>query len=127
MRSKLKAPLEWEEQKALAELLTLRRILFFHIPNGEARSKSGAGRLKAMGVKAGVPDIFIADIPPGEPLARGVFIELKRTRGSKDKEPAQIAMASKLRARGYIVLVCKGWRSAAKALRGLGYKLPEIR
>lgn len=126
MRSKLKAPLEWEEQKALAKLLTLHRIVFIHIPNGEYRTKAGAGKLKAMGVKAGAPDIFIADAPPGDPLSRGVFIELKRTHGGKGPSDEQIAMAYKLRARGYAVLVCKGWRAAANDLRALGYKLPVV-
>ena len=48
--------------------------LIFAIPNGGQRSKAQAGKLKAEGVKAGVPDLCL-------PLARhgyhGLFIELK--------------------------------------------------
>lgn len=38
--------------------------LLHHIPNGGTRSKSEAGRFRAEGVKAGVPDICL-------PVARG--------------------------------------------------------
>lgn len=127
MRNKPKAPLEWEEQKALAELLTLGRIVFFHIPNGENRSTGTGAKLKAMGVKAGAPDIFIADRPPAEPWARGVFIELKRTTDTKGRTPAQKNLAAQLEACEYIVLECEGWRVAAKELRRLGYRLPAVK
>lgn len=33
--------------------------LLYHIPNGGSRRKSEAGRFKAEGVKAGVPDLFL--------------------------------------------------------------------
>ena len=33
--------------------------LMYHVPNGGKRSKSEAARFRAMGVKAGVPDIFL--------------------------------------------------------------------
>lgn len=65
-----------EEQlhRTVAEYLDLalpKSAFWFHVPNGGARSKAEAGAFKAMGVKAGVPDICI--------LYRGVthFIELK--------------------------------------------------
>lgn len=48
--------------------------LIFHIPNGGWRSKSEAARLKAMGVKAGVSDLFLP-IPVGE--LHGLWIEMK--------------------------------------------------
>ena len=43
------------------------------IPNGGARSISTAGRLKAEGVCAGVPDLFIP--------AWRLWVEMKRTKG----------------------------------------------
>lgn len=45
--------------------------VWFHVPSGGKRSKAEGGIFKAMGVKAGVPDIYI--------LHRGhsYFIELK--------------------------------------------------
>lgn len=51
-----------------------RLELIFHCPNGGRRSKSEVGRLKAMGVKAGVPD-FMLPFPSGR-LA-GLAVELK--------------------------------------------------
>lgn len=45
---------------------------WFHPPNGGWRKKSTAGRLKAMGVKAGIPDVVIL-----RPKASPVWIELK--------------------------------------------------
>ena len=48
--------------------------LLFHIPNGGKRNITTAKRLKAEGVKAGVPDLFL-------PVSRGgffgLFIEMK--------------------------------------------------
>ena len=38
--------------------------LLYHVPNGGSRKKSEAGRFKAEGVKAGVPDLCL-------PVARG--------------------------------------------------------
>ena len=45
---------------------------WYHPPNGGWRKKSTAGRLKAMGVKAGIPDVVILR-PDGSPI----YIELK--------------------------------------------------
>lgn len=51
-----------------------------HIPNGGKRGKAEAGRLKAMGVMPGVPDLMI--------LRRGVcrFIEIKTATGNLSPE-----------------------------------------
>ena len=49
-------------QRALVQHLRLRLPtpwLVFHVPNGGARSKAEAGIFKAMGVLAGVPDLFL--------------------------------------------------------------------
>ena len=45
---------------------------WFHCPNGGARSKATAGRLKAMGVKRGVYDVIIYP-----PTGSDIWIELK--------------------------------------------------
>jgi hypothetical protein len=72
-------------------------LLFFHIPNGGKRTKAAAGRLKAMGVKAGMPDIPIV-LPEG----RMLWIELKYTGSYLRKD--QKAIHAKLRALGHIVI-----------------------
>ena len=64
--------------------------LMYHVPNGGKRSKSEAARFRAMGVKAGVPDIFLPVKRSGHWLTipsdliapyNGLYIELKRQRG----------------------------------------------
>lgn len=46
----------------------------FHIPNGGVRNKATGGKLKAAGVKAGVPDICL---PLPCKRYAGLYIELK--------------------------------------------------
>lgn len=48
-------------------------VQVFHVPNGEKRSTKTAGKLKRMGVQAGVPDIAVT-LPDG----RSAYIEFKR-------------------------------------------------
>ena len=67
-------------QKFAATLLRLNAapdVIWFHPPNGEARSARTGGKLKAMGVKPGVPDLVI--VCPG---GRVRFLELKSPKGS---------------------------------------------
>lgn len=64
-------------------------LVFFHVPNGELRDARTAGKLKAMGVLAGVPDFTIL-LPQG----RAGFIELKTARGALSD--AQIDLRAKL-------------------------------
>lgn len=52
----------------------LELALLHHIPNGGARSKATAGRLKAEGVKAGIPDICL---PVPKNGYGALYIELK--------------------------------------------------
>lgn len=85
--------------------------LLFHVPNGGYRSTATAGRMKAEGVKAGVPDLCL-------PVARGgfhgLFIEMK---AGKNKPTAnQQAWLDRLTEQGYSTAVCYGWEQAAKVL-----------
>ena len=86
--------------------------LMYHIPNGGARSKATAGRLKAEGVKAGVPDFCL---PVSRDGYHGLYIELKRERGGKISQ-AQDKWIEALRAQGYQVAVCRGWESAKQEI-----------
>lgn len=54
----------------------------FAIPNGGARSKGEAGKLKAEGVKSGVSDIFCAYPVEGR---HGLFLEMKSLQGARPK------------------------------------------
>lgn len=71
-------PSEDEEQKGLVKWLTIKGILFYHIPNGCNKSIQSARRFKALGLQPGVPDICIP-IPSGAGAA--LYIELKKKKG----------------------------------------------
>ena len=89
----------------------------FAVPNGGKRNVREATRLKSQGVKAGVPDLFLA-----YPSARfaGFFIELKRpivkgeSRPSVSKEQAD--WLKRLSEAGYRAQVCYGWLEAREAI-----------
>ena len=64
--------LEHQVQKAICQYLDLQKIFYFAVPNGGHRHIKVASKLKAEGVKAGIPDLCI--------LKDGFayFIEVKR-------------------------------------------------
>ena len=86
--------------------------VMYAIPNGGRRDAVTGARLKAEGVLAGVPDVFLA--APKPPHA-GLYIEMKRRNGGR-ATPAQKAMLATLEASGYAVAVCYGWREAAEEI-----------
>ena len=79
-------------------------VLIFAIPNGGQRSITEAVRLKAEGVLAGVPDLFLAKAGAG---SHGLFIEMKRVKGGKISAKQQSVMEV-LKHEGYAVLVAYG-------------------
>lgn len=85
--------------------------MILHIPNGEYRTPTTGKRLKAQGVKAGVPDLFLA-IPTKH--YSGLWIELKSQNGRI--RPEQQEWISRLRIKGYAAYVCYGWQAAAKTI-----------
>lgn len=87
--------------------------LLFAIPNGGLRNQIVARKMKAEGVRAGVPDLFLA-VPAG-PYS-GLFLEMKKTHGGK-VSCAQIAIMSLLNAQGYRTIVCHGWSEAREAIK----------
>lgn len=87
------------------------RVTVFAIPNGSARNKATAARLKSEGVLAGVPDIFLA-FPHGG--YAGLFVELKTAKGTASK--VQRGIHARLRTSGYRVEVTKGYEAAKIAV-----------
>ena len=88
--------------------------LLYAIPNGGARSKATAGRLKAEGVRAGVPDVCL---PVPRNGLGALYIELKRPGGVPGRakgalRPAQREWLAALQDAGNAVAVAYGWEQA---------------
>lgn len=102
------ALLEWSQ---LAANTCPELALLFAVPNGARTSMSQALKLKAEGLKRGVPDLFL-------PVARnswhGLFIELKYGQGKPSVE--QCWWADRLSEQGYLAVVCWGWIEAREAI-----------
>lgn len=112
-------PTEAQEQEWLFQWATAMSVvrwpelkLMFHVPNGGSRNRIEAARLKAQGVKPGVPDIFL---PVARKGRHGLFIELKRKVGGQ-VSPEQNKMLGELNRQGFMAVVCKGWNAAADAI-----------
>ena len=105
--------------------------LIFAIPNGGKRHIGTARKLKAEGVRSGVPDIFLAcprlphdpdDLLVGDSLRVrfsdevkfGLFIELKVGKNKPTKN--QLKWIEDLRAERYEVEVCYGFEEAKDAI-----------
>ncbi len=91
----------------------------FHIPNGGHRHKAVAAKMKAEGVKAGVPDIFLACPRDGY---HGLFIEMKAGKNRTTKN--QNEWIQRLLGAGYMVVVCYGWEAAKQEI--LDYLQNEV-
>jgi len=118
--TKISAPVPLEEDEQIAlfrwaayESAAIQELkLMYHIPNGGKRNKVVAAKFKRMGVKAGVPDIFLAAPKGGY---HGLYIELKRTKGGSTSDN-QDDWIDALREQGYRVDVCKGWEKARESI-----------
>jgi len=102
------------QEMGILALSDPRYTLPFHIPNGGKRFKATAGRMKAAGVKAGVPDIFIP-IPRGR--YHGFFLELKSLKKYAAVTKNQEKMILELMKNGYLVEICCGWRKALQRIQ----------
>ena len=112
---KLKPNSEDQEQALFFEWLSWQKEpeyqMAFAIPNGGKRHISTALRLKATGVKPGVPDIFLP--VPRHPNT-GMFVEMKSEKGTVRKNQKEWHDA--LRTQGYKVEVCRGCDPAVKVI-----------
>lgn len=101
--------IKWTQQPSIRGVYP-ELALLFHVPN-ERSDKVQAAILKKMGVKRGVPDLFLP-IPSGE--YHGLFIEMKAVNGRPSDD--QIWWSEHLKANGYACSVCYGWKQAAEIL-----------
>jgi len=119
---------EGQEQAALMTELRIRlpevADLIYHVPNGGHRIKAVAAKLKAQGVKAGIPDLVL-------PMARGgffgLYIEFKAT------PPNDAAISSsqherirKLNDQGYLAVVCRGHFDTVEQIRAYLRMAPTV-
>lgn len=86
----------------------------FAIPNGGGRSASQGAALKAEGVQAGVPDLFVP--------AWNLWVEMKREAGGV-VSPVQKDWISYLEGIGHRVIVGKGFEDAKRQI--LDVKKPQ--
>ena len=113
------SPSEHSEQTALIEWWrmyarwkSLPECLLMAIPNGGRRDAVTGARLHAEGVRAGIPDLFLA-VPTRQ--AHGLWIEMKRQHGGRISDAQKSSMAA-LEDQGYACTVCKGWQEARRAI-----------
>lgn len=85
--------------------------LLHAIPNGGHRNKITAAKLKAEGVKAGVPDICL---PVARGQYHGLYIELKTQQGKLSVR--QQTWLADLNDQGFKALLCRGWTTARQAI-----------
>ncbi|WP_433588234.1 VRR-NUC domain-containing protein [Pseudomonas koreensis] len=116
------------EQAALMRELSLRYPaafdLIYHVPNGGHRVKAVAAKLKAQGVKAGIPDLVLS-------MARGgyfgLYIEFKATPPNDAAVSAsQQERLRKLNDQGYLAIVCRGHFDAMEQIRAYLRLAPTV-
>lgn len=103
-----KEPKEDQEQIKLVTWLKNKGIRVSASANGGSRNLFEAMKLKRMGVSSGFPDI---EIPLPVPGYHGLYIEMKRKKGSKVSDN-QIEWLTYLRERGYYAEVAYGFDEA---------------
>lgn len=88
----------------------------YHIPNEGKRNPLVGRRMRAEGLRRGVPDICL---PVSRGGYNGLYIELKRRKGGRVSDDQELWLGA-LRDAGYMAIVCKGWEAASdKILRYL--------
>lgn len=108
---------EAEEQEALIKWAGFASHQFaplrwlYHCPNGGSRNPAEAVHLKRMGVKPGVPDLFLPYPSNGY---NGLYIEMKSQKGKPTA--LQKEWIDYLRSVGYVAEVCHGFEKAQQLL-----------
>lgn len=89
-----------------------------HVPNGGQRNISVAAKLKAEGVRKGIPDI---SLPVASGKYHGLYIEMKSPQkiklGLKACTKEQLEFRIHAINEGYMWAVCFSWREAANLIK----------
>lgn len=108
----MRTPSEHEEQVLFVQWFRRQfpGVMIFAIPNGGLRGKIAAAKLKAEGVTAGVPDLYIPEWR--------VWVEMKRQKGGRLSQPQRDV----LRYLGEFdtTIVAKGFEDAKRQIREIG-------
>jgi hypothetical protein len=98
-------PSEDKEQMLFVQWFrrTYKDVRIFAVPNGGYRTPAGAAKMKATGVSAGVPDLFIPEWR--------VWVEMKRQKGGVLSKEQKDWIAY-LESAGYCVIVGRGCADA---------------
>jgi hypothetical protein len=99
--------------------------LLIAIPNAAKRSYKLAARLKAEGLRSGVPDLFLAWTKHFrckrdgymEMIFGGLWIEMKVARKGANPTKQQTIIIELLRYAGYNAIICRGATEAIRAIR----------
>ncbi len=86
--------------------------LGFAVPNQGQRDVRNASRMKAEGLRAGVPDWMLPVSQGGNHFYSGLAIEFKRPGGKLTK--AQEEYHALLKQEGWCVAICYDWKLAAE-------------
>jgi hypothetical protein len=111
----------------LTDWMRLAKLNFIHVQNEQSTTAAARGTLKyrlmrqaRIGVERDFPDYLIFDVPPRQPQARGVAIEMKKP--GKRPTPGQIERLRAMQGLGYAT----GWFDSADDaitfLESLGFK-----
>lgn len=120
------AVIEWWSAYAPTKGIDVR--LLMSIPNGSFLAgdaqKRGIQmrRLKATGLRVGVPDLLLAVT---RPYFSGLWMEMKRRDGKPS--PDQVEMIDLLRRQDYNAVICLGANEAIRAIRAYLDPLPRER
>lgn len=101
--------IKWTQQPSIRGKYPALKYLF-HIAN-ERPDKIQAANLKKMGVKPGVPDLFL---PVAKGHYHGLWIEMKKAGGRASAD--QIWWLGHLESEGYACRVCYSWEEGAEVL-----------
>jgi hypothetical protein len=112
----LMCPVEDTEQEAIFQWMNnhpdKRLLKAFAIPNGTYKNRRSAVKHQQTGLKSGIPDIMVPIAIGGY---HGLFIEMKRRKGGQLSSNQKDRIAGLLE-EGYMVVTCKGWHSAQRAI-----------
>ena len=117
-----RALIQWADIAPMPPGLALHRgakvgEYLFAIPNGGARGGIEAARLKGLGVRSGVSDLFFSFPSPGVPCKHGLYIEMKAPKPHRSRvSDNQNAFLERMHHAGYEAVISYGWDAARRAI-----------